>query len=75
MQRQTQTIPQMVNYDKLIERLEETCGKSTLGVSYEVRAQERMDQTLLIVDKHIEDILNNVGLRIQREVCVCKNID
>lgn len=51
-----------------MELLEEVCGKSTHVVECEKRAEERLDKTLKIVDKHINDILKNVGQRIQKEV-------
>lgn len=63
-----QVIPKEIDYDSLLQALEDACGKSEHIVLYEERAEERLVRTSEIVDKHIEQILSNVGLRIQKDV-------
>lgn len=48
--------------------MEDACGKTTKVSSYEENARERLEETSRLVDKHIDHILENVGIRLQKEV-------
>ncbi|ODM95910.1 Protein unc-13 D [Orchesella cincta] len=63
-----QRIPREINLDNLVALLEDACGRSLEIIDIEKAEEETREQTMKIVDRHMDEILRSVGLRVQREI-------